>query len=193
VTAAKLLERVRAEGFTLTPGAGGTLVVAPASRLTDELRAELRARKSELLAALAGPRQLAPTPDPGAGLSAASLADWSQRGEVVEIASRSLGGIVYVVPGLEAVASLVGSGVPRHRIFTAAELAELAGLFTLTPPQRAAALRALDVAREILGTIELVAVRPAAKQPGVVGARPRATPEPEWRGEVGSLITLAEQ
>jgi hypothetical protein len=55
----------------------------------------------------------------------------------------------------------MGAGVSRHRIFTAAELAELAGLFTLAPPQRAAALRALDAARAAFGDVEVVAVRPA--------------------------------
>ena len=63
MTAAKLLERVQAEGFTLTLGAAGALIVAPASRLTEELRAELRAHKAEVLAALAGPRSSALTPD----------------------------------------------------------------------------------------------------------------------------------
>jgi hypothetical protein len=110
-----------------------------------------------------GPTPSAPPGDRAAGLSAASLANWSQRGEVVEIASRTLGGTVYVVPDLESVAPLVGSGVPRGRVYTAVELAELVGLFTLDPPQRAAALRVLDAVREVLGPVEVVAVRPAAK------------------------------
>ena len=63
MTAAKLLERVQAEGFTLTPGAAGTLVVAPASRLTEELRAALRSRKPELLVLLGGPHPSALAPD----------------------------------------------------------------------------------------------------------------------------------
>jgi hypothetical protein len=165
VTAAELLERVRAEGFTLTPGAGGTLVVAPASRLTEELRAELRARKAEVLAALAGPRPLAPTPDPGAGLSAASLASFAALGVVVSIRSRSLGATVYLVPDVEAAAGLLEAGIPRHRCYTPAELAVLAALFTFAPPPRAAPLRLLDAVREVLGPVEVVAVRPAAKQP----------------------------
>jgi hypothetical protein len=63
VTASELLERVRADGFTVTPGAAGTLVVAPASRLTDELRAALRCHKAEVLALLAGPPPSALAPD----------------------------------------------------------------------------------------------------------------------------------
>jgi hypothetical protein len=50
--AAELLEHVRAAGFTLDL-ADGKLLVAPASMLTDELRAALRFSKTEVLALLA--------------------------------------------------------------------------------------------------------------------------------------------
>ena len=50
--AAALLQQVRAAGFTLDL-ADGKLLVTPASMLTDELRAALRASKPEVLALLA--------------------------------------------------------------------------------------------------------------------------------------------
>lgn len=49
--AADLLERVRSAGFVLDV-ADDKLLVTPASKLTDELRAELRQSKPELLALL---------------------------------------------------------------------------------------------------------------------------------------------
>ena len=49
--AADILFRMRADGFRLDV-AGQALRVAPASRLTDELRTELRACKTDLLALL---------------------------------------------------------------------------------------------------------------------------------------------
>jgi virulence-associated protein VagC len=49
--ARELLERAGAAGFTVVAD-GDALVIRPASRLTDELRAELRAAKPELLAIL---------------------------------------------------------------------------------------------------------------------------------------------
>ena len=49
--AADILFRMRADGFRLDV-AGQALRVAPASRLTDELRTELRACKTHLLALL---------------------------------------------------------------------------------------------------------------------------------------------
>jgi hypothetical protein len=163
-----LLEEARGAGLRVA--AEGDRLVIRGPKTAEPVARRLLAHKAEVLAALAGPRQLAPTPDPGAGLSAASLADWSRRGEVVEIASRTLGSTIYVTPDLAAAASLVESGVPRHLIFTASELAELARLFTLDPPQRAAVLRVFDAVRAAFGTdVEVVAVRPAAKQPGSSG------------------------
>ena len=51
MSAAALLADLRARGFTLT-AAGERLLVAPADRLTDELRAAIRAQQRALLAVL---------------------------------------------------------------------------------------------------------------------------------------------
>lgn len=56
MTASDLLTDLRHQGFILTPLPEGGLEVKPASRLTDSLREAIRRRKSEILAALAGPR-----------------------------------------------------------------------------------------------------------------------------------------
>ncbi len=56
MTAADLLRHVRGTGFTLDL-ADGKLLVAPASMLTDDLRAALRACKPEVLALLAAERE----------------------------------------------------------------------------------------------------------------------------------------
>ncbi len=53
MAARDLLHQMLAAGFTLGQ-AGDKLLVTPADRLTDELRASLRACKAELLALLAG-------------------------------------------------------------------------------------------------------------------------------------------
>jgi TubC N-terminal docking domain len=47
-----LLERLRREGFTLTRD-GDKIMVAPRSRLTNELREAIRQRRAEILATLA--------------------------------------------------------------------------------------------------------------------------------------------
>lgn len=49
--ATALLNRLREQGFRLTP-AGDHIIVEPASRLTDELRLMIRASKPELLRVL---------------------------------------------------------------------------------------------------------------------------------------------
>lgn len=51
-TAAEILARVQAAGIRLR-AEGAKLIASPRERLTDELRAEIRAHKAELLAALA--------------------------------------------------------------------------------------------------------------------------------------------
>jgi TubC N-terminal docking domain len=53
--AAQLLNALRTRGFSLTPLPGGRLEVSPASKLTDELRSELKQRKPEILALLSQP------------------------------------------------------------------------------------------------------------------------------------------
>lgn len=63
MSAADLLARLSAAGLEVTAD-GAALAVRPASKLTDELRAELRASKPELLALLAAPA--APEPAPSA-------------------------------------------------------------------------------------------------------------------------------
>ena len=50
--AGELLTELQRQGFTLTPLPGGKLEVKPASRLPQELRAELKQRKAEVLALL---------------------------------------------------------------------------------------------------------------------------------------------
>jgi hypothetical protein len=60
--ARELLERLRAAGFGLEVTDGGRLAVRPASRLTDEQRAAIRAHRDELAAALR--RELAKPADP---------------------------------------------------------------------------------------------------------------------------------
>ena|SRR5713101_2814527 len=52
MTAPELVADLQRQGFCLTPLPGGKLEVKPASRLTEELRAELRRRKEEVLALL---------------------------------------------------------------------------------------------------------------------------------------------
>lgn len=59
-----LLERATAAGFSVVAD-GDALVIRPASKLTDELRAELRAAKPELLALLT--RRPAAEPQQGRG------------------------------------------------------------------------------------------------------------------------------
>jgi hypothetical protein len=53
--AAQLLNELRTRGFSLTPLPGGKLEVSPASKLTEELRSELKQRKPEILALLSQP------------------------------------------------------------------------------------------------------------------------------------------
>jgi hypothetical protein len=75
MTAADLLERLRAEGFSLVPEGGG-ICVRPASRLTAAWRQAIRTHKAELfvllaateVAAPAPPGPTGPTPPPGARL-----------------------------------------------------------------------------------------------------------------------------
>jgi hypothetical protein len=164
-----LLEEARGAGLRVA--AEGNRLVIRGPKTAEPLARRLLAHKAEVLAALAGPRHLAPTPDPGDGLSATSLASFAALGMVVSIRSRSLGATVYLVPHVEAAAGLLEAGIPRHRCYTPAELGELAAIFTLEPTQRAAALQALDAAREAFGAIEVVAVRPAASSCRREGAR----------------------
>jgi hypothetical protein len=49
MTAHELLTNLHRQGFNLTPLPGGLLEVRPASRLTPELREELKRRKAEVL------------------------------------------------------------------------------------------------------------------------------------------------
>ena len=64
MTAHELLTNLHHQGFNLTPLPGGLLEVRPASRLTPELREELKQRKPELLALLTQ-HSLFPCPDCG--------------------------------------------------------------------------------------------------------------------------------
>ena len=72
--AAELLLRTRTAGFVLDV-ADGKLLVTPASKLTDDLRAELRDHKPELLVLLSVP---ATEPPPGQGSLVAGVATHAQ-------------------------------------------------------------------------------------------------------------------
>ena len=52
MTAHELLTDLRSQGFTLRPLPGDKLEVRPANKLTDDLRATLKQRKSEILTLL---------------------------------------------------------------------------------------------------------------------------------------------
>ena len=79
MTAAALLEEIRAAGLTLDPAPDG-LRVTPKGRLTDDLRQKIRAHKAELLAALS------PPPDDRDAL-AADTASQSITAEVLALAA----------------------------------------------------------------------------------------------------------
>jgi len=76
---ATLLEEIRAAGLTLDPAPDG-LRVTPKGRLTDELRAKIRAHKAELMAAIS------PPPDDRSDLEA-DIASQAVTADVIRLAA----------------------------------------------------------------------------------------------------------
>lgn len=136
-----------------------------------ELVARL-SRRDPSASALSSPEP-APSPAPApeaSGLSEASVADFAQRGEAVVIRSQVLdGALIYLAPGEANVATLLGEGIPRHRIYLPGELLALRHLFTPKPEAQTEAIRAVDAVREVFGpgceVVEVVAVRPCGEVP----------------------------
>lgn len=124
-----LIERVRDAGLELEAGPYGRLLVRPTTRLTPELRAELVARKAELLDALAGSRPPTP-PDDLARVLALPL---SQLDRTLRVRVPWLADPLWFVPTEADAEALVGRGeAARGAVWTVAELTDLLAIPGIT-------------------------------------------------------------
>ncbi len=137
MSAAALVESLRARGVTLKPR-GGDLTVQPKTAVTPAEVIALRQHKREVLRLLTTP-EADPTSETSHHVAEAlpflamPLDEFRARGALLEVRVPWLSVTLWMVPAEGDVELLLAEGVSRGRIWTAAELTNLMTICDRTP------------------------------------------------------------
>ena len=110
-----LVRRLRLDGVILEADLDCVHVDSPKGVITPEIQETLHEMKSDLLVALSLEQQVLEM----------SLGDFAQQGCAIEVKVEWLEDTLWFVPCPEQVQALLNEGVPRGRIWTSRELADL--------------------------------------------------------------------
>lgn len=156
MTAAALVETLRARGVTLEPR-GDRLRVRPASAVTPDEVEALRRYKPEVLRLLTGGSRPARAARPAPDLAvvrrvvAMPLDRFAHEGCPLEVCAPWLEGTLWFVPTPTDAKALIREGVSRGRIWTAGELMDLLTIPGLTTDQAKTIARAkLEFSGEVV-------------------------------------------